>query len=96
MSATGSPATLNTVDQPKVSFTLENILGDGTESIEHPGAKDPPAAGWDEESAEKPVAEGFCIECEGQFVLQILLVTACGLINVQLKISQHKCGARHV
>ncbi|KAF9236230.1 hypothetical protein BU15DRAFT_50382 [Melanogaster broomeanus] len=55
------------------TFSLENILGDNHEALEHPGLKqqelDAPttaAQGWDEESANRPAAEGFCVECEDQ------------------------------
>jgi hypothetical protein len=51
--------------EPSV-FSLENILGDH-EDLEHPKYReqDMPLGGWDEEAVEKPVANGFCIECEG-------------------------------
>lgn len=53
----------------KGTFSLENILGEGHELVEHPGLADNAASaggsGWDEESTEKVAAEGFCIECEG-------------------------------
>ena len=51
----------------KESFSLENILGDHHDDVEHPtipvsaGA----ATGWDEEQTEKPLLDGYCIECEG-------------------------------
>jgi hypothetical protein len=55
------------------TFSLENILGANHEILEHPGLKqqelDAPttaAEGWDEESANRPAAEGFCVECEGE------------------------------
>lgn len=49
------------------AFSLENILGASHETLEHPKFReeDKPAGGWDEESAELPAAEGFCVECEG-------------------------------
>lgn len=46
-------------------FSLENILGENHETIEHPSANGSPSGGWDEEATEKPVAEGYCVECEG-------------------------------
>lgn len=54
-----------------VTYSLENILGDHHEKVEHPRLKqqelDAPAAeGWDEESANQPTAEGLCVECEGR------------------------------
>ncbi|KAF8841602.1 hypothetical protein BDN67DRAFT_901195 [Paxillus ammoniavirescens] len=55
------------------TFSLENILGANHEILEHPGLRqqelDAPttaAEGWDEESANRPVAKGFCVECEDQ------------------------------
>lgn len=55
------------------AFSLENILGDNHDTLEHPGLKqqelDAPttaAEGWDEESVNRPAAEGFCVECEGE------------------------------
>jgi hypothetical protein len=46
-------------------FSLANILSENHESIEHPGVRDKPEGGWDEEPVENTAAEGFCIECEG-------------------------------
>jgi hypothetical protein len=43
-------------------FSLENILGDEHEKLEHPHIK---PEGWDEEEIEREVAHGYCIECEG-------------------------------
>ncbi|KAF9226868.1 hypothetical protein BS17DRAFT_776255 [Gyrodon lividus] len=55
------------------TFSLENILGDNHEILEHPGLKQQEldasttaAKGWDEESTNLPAAEGFCVECEDQ------------------------------
>ncbi|KIJ69795.1 hypothetical protein HYDPIDRAFT_77951 [Hydnomerulius pinastri MD-312] len=55
------------------TFSLENILGENHETLEHPGLKQQEldasstaAAGWDEESVDRPPAEGFCVECEDQ------------------------------
>lgn len=55
------------------TFSLENILGDNHDTLEHPGLKQQEldaattAEGWDEESANRPTAEGFCVECEGEW-----------------------------
>jgi hypothetical protein len=50
-------------------FSLENILGENPDAIEHPTVTDDvtnaPAGGWDEEETERPPVEGYCIECEG-------------------------------
>lgn len=58
--------------QSQSSFTLENILGENHEGLEHPGLKQRETAnsstvaeGWDEESADATTAEGYCVECEG-------------------------------
>jgi hypothetical protein len=71
--ATESDAQLPT--DSGATFSLENILGDNHDTLEHPGLKqqelDAPATtaeGWDEESANRPTAEGFCVECEGEWV----------------------------
>jgi hypothetical protein len=43
-------------------YSLENILGDDHDKLEHPHTK---PEGWDEEDTERDVAHGYCIECEG-------------------------------
>ena len=43
------------------TFTLENILSEHHDKIEASSR----AEGWDEETGDKPVLEGYCIECEG-------------------------------
>ncbi|KIP08323.1 hypothetical protein PHLGIDRAFT_35011 [Phlebiopsis gigantea 11061_1 CR5-6] len=48
------------------AFSLDTILSDKSETLEHPDFKDKPDGGWDEESTEHIAAEGFCIECEDQ------------------------------
>jgi hypothetical protein len=48
------------------AFSLENILGKNHDTVEHPSTEHTQAAtGWDEEETEKPLAEGYCVECEG-------------------------------
>jgi hypothetical protein len=58
-------------EQPaaKGKFSLENILGDGHESLVCSEAESAGADGWDEESTKEPAAEGYCIECEGRLSL---------------------------
>jgi hypothetical protein len=54
---------------PAAAFSLETILGANHEAVEHPESAQtgqPAATGWDEETIETPVAEGYCIECEGK------------------------------
>jgi hypothetical protein len=56
-----------TIPPPGRDFSLENILGENPEDVQHPnGTQGSEATGWDEESTERPLAEGFCIECEGK------------------------------
>ena len=43
------------------TFNLDNILSHQHDKIETSHAE-----GWDEETADKPPAEGYCVECEGQ------------------------------
>lgn len=59
--------------QGGVEFSLEHILGDNHDTLEHPGLKQQElnatstaAEGWDEESVNGPTMEGYCIECEGE------------------------------
>lgn len=74
--ATEDDANLST--ESGASFSLENILGDNHDTLEHPGLKQQEldasttaAEGWDEESANRPTAEGFCVECEGEWVRRV-------------------------
>lgn len=64
-----SPAAEASQAQPtpeNAIFSLENILSNH-DDLEHPKYReeDKPTGGWDEDSTEKPAAEGYCIECEG-------------------------------
>ena len=58
---------LTTPSKPAVAFSLETILSNDHEAVEHPGSSDGQAAasGWDEEPIDTPVIEGYCVECEG-------------------------------
>jgi hypothetical protein len=50
------------------AFSLENILGENHDAVEHPGTTSAEkAVGWDEEEAEVPLADGYCVECEGKY-----------------------------
>jgi len=60
--------------QGSVEFSLEHILGDDHDALDHPGLKrqepnctSTAAEGWDEESINMPPIEGYCIECEGEY-----------------------------
>ncbi|KAK0206857.1 hypothetical protein DFS33DRAFT_1317544 [Desarmillaria ectypa] len=74
-------------------FSLENILGANHESLEHPGTNGSPATGWDEETPEKPPAEGFCIECEDQ-PAQVLCITCTDTYCEVCFAAQHRKGSR--
>ena len=55
-------ATANAVAAPTLAtFTLDNILSHQHDKIENSHAE-----GWDEETADKPPTQGYCVECEGQ------------------------------
>ena len=81
MSSTQSPApdvsetNINgTANEPtKGSFSLVNILGEHHDDVELPSIPaSAGATGWDEEQTEKPVLDGYCIECEGLHLLSVL------------------------
>ncbi|TFK25939.1 hypothetical protein FA15DRAFT_667930 [Coprinopsis marcescibilis] len=70
------------------TFTLENILGENHEKIENSHAE-----GWDEEVADKPLIEGYCIECEDQPAN--LICENCGDPYCEVCFSaQHRKGTR--
>jgi hypothetical protein len=53
------------------TFSLNDILSENHENIEHPGINGVSVGGWDEEEASaKPVEEGTCIECEGKYLVR--------------------------
>ena len=43
-------------------FSLENILDNDHDKLEHPDIR---PEGWDEEDVDREVAHGYCVECEG-------------------------------
>ncbi len=61
-------------------FSLENILGADHESLEHPGINGSPS-GWDEETPEKPPAEGYCIECEGKKACSVISISSLKVVQ---------------
>jgi hypothetical protein len=68
--ASGSSSGLQSPDQATATstqekFSLENILGDNHEILEHPGLNNATAQGWDEDALETTAVEGYCVECEG-------------------------------
>ena len=46
------------------TFSLENILGENHDAVQHLAS---PTTRWDEEDIERPLIEGYCVECEGKF-----------------------------
>jgi hypothetical protein len=55
------------------TFSLENILGNDHDKLEHPDIR---PEGWDEEVAEREVAHGYCVECEGAWSRSSLWLAA--------------------
>ena len=49
------------------AFSLKNILGENHDAVQHLASSVvvPPTTGWDEEDIERPLVEGYCVECEG-------------------------------
>ncbi|KAF9450676.1 hypothetical protein P691DRAFT_664810 [Macrolepiota fuliginosa MF-IS2] len=79
------------------TFSLENILSNNHDAIEHPtgtsGVTSTPAEGWDEEDTEKPPVEGYCIECEDQ-PAQVLCETCSDVYCEVCFAAQHRKGSR--
>lgn len=73
MSETSSPPGLvvgtngSSINATNGAFSLENILGENHDEVQYLTARATPATGWDEEDTERPLVEGYCIECEGNF-----------------------------
>lgn len=57
-------------------FSLKNILGENHEAVQHLAGRVAPATGWDEEDTERPLEEGYCVECEGNIYSSILTTKA--------------------
>lgn len=66
--SSGSMETDGTLPKSETNgtFSIDTILNDDTETLEHPDFKDKPGGGWDEETKEGELPEGFCVECEGE------------------------------
>ncbi|KAF8969389.1 hypothetical protein BDZ97DRAFT_1902510 [Flammula alnicola] len=78
------------------AFSLENILGENPDAVEHPasGAHVPDkAAGWDEEDAEAPLVDGYCVECEDQ-PAEVLCETCSDAYCEVCFAAQHRKGSR--
>jgi len=98
-------ATENGANLPTESgatFSLENILGNNHDELEHPGLKQQEldahataAKGWDEESANRPAAEGFCVECEGESVPRVVVWMGPSSNGVVWQTSLHSCRVKN-
>ncbi|KAI0722589.1 hypothetical protein C8Q76DRAFT_719284 [Earliella scabrosa] len=80
----------------KHAFSLENILGADHESVEHPTATKEAltgANGWDEETGQQHVAQGFCVECEDQ-PAQVFCETCSDNFCEVCFAAQHRKGSR--
>ncbi|KAG5649776.1 hypothetical protein H0H81_002074 [Sphagnurus paluster] len=77
------------------AFSLESILSDNHESVEHPGTITDriSPSGWDEEVRLNPVAEGFCVECEDQ-PAQVLCESCSDSYCEVCFAAQHRKGSR--
>ncbi|PPQ63131.1 hypothetical protein CVT24_005771 [Panaeolus cyanescens] len=90
-SNTGQEETTNSVN---AAFNLENILGEHHDIVEHPETEaSEPATGWDQEDTEKPVAEGYCVECEDQ-PADVLCETCADSYCEVCFAAQHRKGSR--
>lgn len=53
----------------EAGLSLSRILDDDNiEHLEHHKSADAPADGWDEETTERVLVDGYCVECEGMLV----------------------------
>ncbi|KIM46468.1 hypothetical protein M413DRAFT_64978 [Hebeloma cylindrosporum] len=76
------------------TFSLKNILGENHDAVEHPGTERTEAStGWDEEETEKPLAEGYCVECEDQ-PAEVLCQTCADAYCEVCFAAQHRKGSR--
>ncbi|KAJ7872044.1 hypothetical protein B0H13DRAFT_2059711 [Mycena leptocephala] len=76
------------------TFSLNNILSENHENIEHPGINGVSVGGWDEEEASaKPVEEGTCIECEDQ-PAEVRCETCADVFCEVCYAAQHRKGSR--
>ncbi|KAF9006664.1 hypothetical protein BDQ17DRAFT_1352168 [Cyathus striatus] len=77
------------------TFSLQNILSENHQVVEHPGSLGVSAAstGWDEEETEKPLVEGYCVECEDQ-PAQVMCETCSDPYCDVCFAAQHRKGSR--
>ncbi|PFH51346.1 hypothetical protein AMATHDRAFT_59428 [Amanita thiersii Skay4041] len=74
-------------------FSLENILGENPDQVQHPRLNGATATGWDEEAPDRPVLDGFCVECEDQ-PAQVLCETCSDAYCEVCFAAQHRKGTR--
>ena len=73
------------------TFSLENILGNDHDKLEHPDIR---PEGWDEEDVERQVAHGYCVECEGVWYYSPPVGSS--LTCWALQTNLLKCAVKHV
>lgn len=96
MSETSPPPGLEVSSSINVAdgaFSLENILGENHDAVEHLAARVAPATGWDEENIERPLVEGYCVECEDQ-PAEVLCETCSDPYCEVCFAAQHRKGSR--
>ena len=59
----------SSVNAANGTLSLEHILGENHDAIQHLTTGAALATGWDEEDTERPLVEGYCVECEGSFYI---------------------------
>ena len=89
MASSGLPGADSHSNGP--TFSLENILGNDHDKLEHPDIR---PEGWDEEDVDREVAHGYCVECEGACHSSYPVCTS--LTHRVPQTNQHKCAAKHV
>ncbi|KAF8076739.1 hypothetical protein FPV67DRAFT_1472507, partial [Lyophyllum atratum] len=78
---------------PITAFSLETILSNNHEAVEHPGSNGVAPTGWDEEVPENVAVEGFCVECEDQ-PAQVSCETCSDAYCEVCFAAQHRKGSR--
>ena len=73
-------------------YSLENILGDDHDKLEHPDVR---PEGWDEEGAEREAENGYCVECEGAWSDSSFARHFTYPIYCIAQTNPQKCAAKH-
>ena len=53
------------INEASGAFSLENILGENHDAVQHLATNHVAPKDSDEEDIERPIIEGYCVECEG-------------------------------